>query len=168
MPIGIKNSTHGDVGIAVDAVAAAAASHVFTSINYDGVAAIFWTRGNPDCHVILRGSTRATNYDAASVEDALCRLRAAGLEERLLIDASHGNSGKDHLRQLDVVRDVVAQRRAGNRGIVGLMLESFLLPGRQELLLGHKEELAYGQSVTDACLGFEETADLLREAAVQL
>lgn len=168
MPIGIKNSTHGDVGVAVDAVAAASASHVFTSINYDGVAAIFWTRGNPDCHVILRGSSEDTNYDAASVGGTLHRLRSVGLEERVIVDASHGNSGKDHTRQPHVIRDVVAQRRAGTRGIVGVMLESFLVPGRQELVLGRRDELTYGQSVTDGCLGWNETAALLREVATQL
>lgn len=165
MPIGIKNSTEGDVGSAVQAVRAAAAGHVFTSVTRDGVAAIFMTCGNPDCHVILRGSRTSTNYDEASVEDALARLRQADLPERLLVDASHGNSGSDHRRQPHVARAVAEQRAAGNRGIVGLMLESFLVEGRQELVLGRADELRVGQSVTDACLDWETTVATLHEVA---
>jgi 3-deoxy-7-phosphoheptulonate synthase len=165
MPIGIKNSTEGDVGSAVDAVAAAAASHVFTSVTRDGVAAIFMTSGNGDCHVILRGSQAGPNYDEASVADALGRLRRAGLSERILIDASHGNSGKDHRRQPHVARAIAEQRAAGCRGIVGLMLESFLVEGRQELVLGRSADLTPGQSVTDACLDWETTVTTLRELA---
>ncbi|MBO0689266.1 MAG: 3-deoxy-7-phosphoheptulonate synthase [Candidatus Dormibacteraeota bacterium] len=165
MPIGVKNSTEGDVGSAVDAVAAAAASHVFTSVTVDGVAAIFVTRGNPDCHVILRGSTHSTNYDEASVEGTLARLDAAGLPRRLLIDASHGNSAKDHRRQPLVAEDVARQRAAGNRALTGLMLESFLVDGRQELVLGRTADLVYGRSVTDACLDWETTVAVLRKIA---
>jgi 3-deoxy-7-phosphoheptulonate synthase len=165
MPIGIKNSTEGDVGSAVDAVAAAAASHVFTSVTKDGVAAIFWTCGNPDCHVILRGSNHATNYDAESVADTLRRQARAGLPQRVIIDASHGNSGKDHRRQPEVARAVADQVAAGSRGIVGLMLESFLVDGRQDLVLGAVDGLRYGQSVTDACLGWDATVPVLRELA---
>ena len=165
MPIGIKNSTEGDVGGAIDAVAAAAASHVFTSVTRDGVAAIFVTCGNPDCHVILRGSRTATNYDAASVADTLRRQAEAGLPRRLIIDASHGNSGKDHRRQPEVARAVAEQVASGNRGIVGLMLESFLVDGRQELVLGRADELTYGQSVTDSCLDWDTTVSVLRDVA---
>jgi 3-deoxy-7-phosphoheptulonate synthase len=165
MPIGIKNSTEGDVGSAIDAVAAAAASHVFTSVTRDGVAAIFVTCGNPDCHVILRGGRTATNYDAASVEDALRRQAEAGLPQRVIVDASHGNSGKDHRRQLLVARAVAEQLSAGGRGIVGMMLESFLVEGRQELVLGAADDLIYGQSVTDACLDWSTTVSVLREIA---
>jgi 3-deoxy-7-phosphoheptulonate synthase len=165
MPIGIKNSTTGDVGGAIDAVAAAAASHVFTSVTRDGVAAIFVTCGNPDCHVILRGSQTATNYDAASVADTLRRQAEAGLPRRLIIDASHGNSGKDHRRQPEVARAVAEQVASGNRGIVGLMLESFLVDGRQELVLGQADELTYGQSVTDSCLDWDTTVSVLRDVA---
>ncbi|MBO0701926.1 MAG: 3-deoxy-7-phosphoheptulonate synthase [Candidatus Dormibacteraeota bacterium] len=168
MPVGIKNGTDGEVQVAIDACAAASTQHVFTGINQDGLASIFWTRGNADCHVILRGGTRGPNYDAASVNDALERMAAAGQPARLLVDASHGNSGKDFRRQPDIVRDVVAQRAAGQRGIVGLMLESFLTEGKQDLVLGHTAGLRYGQSVTDPCLGWEETADLLCEIADQL
>jgi 3-deoxy-7-phosphoheptulonate synthase len=168
MPIGIKNSTEGDVGSAVDAVAAAAASHVFTSVTRDGVAAIFMTCGNADCHVILRGSQTSTNYDAASVEDALQRLARAGLPRRVIIDASHGNSAKDHRRQPDVAKAIAEQRAAGCRGIVGLMVESFLVEGRQELVLGRADELTRGQSVTDACLGWPATVAMLREVAATI
>ena len=165
MPIGIKNSTEGDVGSAIDAVAAAAASHVFTSVTRDGVAAIFVTCGNADCHVILRGSQTSTNYEPASVADTLRRQAEAGLPERVIIDASHGNSGKDHRRQPEVARAVAEQVASGNRGIVGLMLESFLVEGRQELVLGQADDLAYGQSVTDACLGWDATVSVLRDLA---
>jgi 3-deoxy-7-phosphoheptulonate synthase len=165
MPIGIKNSTEGDVGGAIDAVAAAAASHVFTSVTRDGVAAIFMTRGNPDCHVILRGGRTATNYDAASVQDTLRRLAQAGLRERVIIDASHGNSGKDHRRQPEVARAVAGQRAAGQGGLVGLMLESFLVEGRQDLVLGRVDQLTRGQSVTDACIDWPTTVSTLREVA---
>jgi 3-deoxy-7-phosphoheptulonate synthase len=165
MPIGIKNSTEGDVSNAIDAVAAAAASHVFTSVTRDGVAAIFVTCGNPDCHVILRGGRTATNYDAASVEDTLRRLAQAGLPGRVIVDASHGNSGKDHRRQPEVARAVAAQRAAGQDGIVGLMLESFLVEGRQDLVLGRAGQLTRGQSVTDACIDWPATVSTLREVA---
>lgn len=165
MPVGIKNGTDGEVQVSIDACAAAATPHVFTGINQDGLASIFWTRGNGDCHVILRGGTRGPNYDAASVDDALRRMVAAGQPARLLVDASHGNSGKDFRRQPGIVRDVVAQRAAGQRGIVGLMLESFLVEGKQDLVLGQSGGLRYGQSVTDPCLGWDETADLLTEVA---
>ncbi|MGH2927435.1 MAG: 3-deoxy-7-phosphoheptulonate synthase, partial [Solirubrobacteraceae bacterium] len=165
MPIGIKNGTDGEVGVAIDACAAASTPHVFTGINQDGLASIFWTRGNADCHVILRGGTRGSNYDASSIARTLDRLEEAEQPRRLLVDASHGNSSKDHLRQPAVLRDVVAQRARGQRGIVGVMLESFLEEGRQQLVLGQGDALRYGQSVTDACLGWVDTADLLRELA---
>nr|WP_020573280.1 3-deoxy-7-phosphoheptulonate synthase [Actinopolymorpha alba] len=165
MPVGFKNSTSGDVQGAVDAIGAASVSHVFTGITEDGVAAILATRGNPDCHVILRGGQTGPNYDATSVADALLRLEKAGLRERLVIDASHGNSGKDHLRQPVVAQEVAAQVAAGQRGIVGVMLESFLEPGRQNLVEGEADSLVYGQSITDACMGWDVTAGVLRELA---
>jgi 3-deoxy-7-phosphoheptulonate synthase len=165
MPVGIKNSTSGDVQVAVDATRAAAASHVFPGINADGLAALLTTSGNPDCHVILRGSAKGPNYDAETVSHTLDRLRAGGLPERVIIDASHGNSGKDHVRQADVVRELAVRIGDGERGIVGLMLESFLVGGRQELELGHGDELAYGQSITDACMDWDTTASLLDDLA---
>lgn len=161
MPVGIKNATDGDVQVAVDGVRAAAASHVFMGINPDGLAALITTAGNPDCHVILRGGSSGPNHDAASVAGALGRMRDGGLPERVIVDASHGNSGKDHVRQADVAREVAARIAAGERGVAGLMLESFLLAGRQEL----GEDMAYGQSVTDACMSWDTTADVLDELA---
>lgn len=161
MPVGIKNSTEGDVQVAVDATRAAGASHVFPGINPDGLAALITTAGNPDCHVILRGSSAGPNYDAATVSDTLARLAKSGLPERVIVDASHGNSAKDHVRQAAVVRELAERIGAGERGIAGLMLESFLVEGRQDLTLGKADELTYGQSITDACLGWDTTAELL-------
>ncbi|GAA5156950.1 3-deoxy-7-phosphoheptulonate synthase [Amycolatopsis dongchuanensis] len=165
MPVGIKNSTEGDVQVAVDATRAAAASHVFPGINADGLAALVTTAGNPDCHVILRGHSGGPNYDAETVRDTLARLRASGLPERLIVDASHGNSGKDHVRQAGVVRELAARIGDGERGIVGVMLESFLEAGRQDLVLGQASELTYGQSITDACLDWPMRAELLDKLA---
>ncbi|MGW7539252.1 3-deoxy-7-phosphoheptulonate synthase [Amycolatopsis sp. NPDC054798] len=161
MPVGIKNSTEGDIQVAVDATRAAAASHVFPGINVDGLAALVTTSGNPDCHVILRGSASGPNYDPASVEETLARLAKSGLPERLVVDASHGNSNKDHVRQSEVVRDLAARIAEGERGIAGLMLESNLVGGRQDLVLGHSSELTYGQSITDACMDWDTTDTLL-------
>ncbi|OZC77197.1 3-deoxy-7-phosphoheptulonate synthase [Rhodococcus sp. 06-462-5] len=161
MPVGIKNSTEGDIQVAVDGTRAAAASHVFPGTDLDGQAALIRTVGNPDCHVILRGGVDGPNYDAESVADTVARLRKSGLPERMIIDASHGNSRKDHNKQVDVVTDVAARVAAGEHGIVGLMLESFLVAGRQDLELGHRDELVYGQSITDACLDWDTTATQL-------
>ncbi|MDI6627026.1 MAG: 3-deoxy-7-phosphoheptulonate synthase [Rhodococcus sp. (in: high G+C Gram-positive bacteria)] len=161
MPVGIKNSTEGDIQVAVDGTRAAAASHVFPGTDLDGQAALIRTVGNPDCHVILRGGVDGPNYDAESVADTVARLRKSGLPERVVIDASHGNSRKDHNKQVDVVTDVAARVAAGEHGIVGLMLESFLVAGRQDLELGHRDDLVYGQSITDACLDWATTATQL-------
>ncbi|MDV8022979.1 3-deoxy-7-phosphoheptulonate synthase [Rhodococcus sp. IEGM 1330] len=161
MPVGIKNSTEGDIQVAVDGTRAAAASHVFPGTDLDGQAALIRTVGNPDCHVILRGGVDGPNYDAESVADTVARLRKSGLPERVIIDASHGNSRKDHNKQVDVVTDVAARVAAGEHGIVGLMLESFLVAGRQDLELGRRDDLVYGQSITDACLDWDTTATQL-------
>jgi 3-deoxy-7-phosphoheptulonate synthase len=163
MPVGFKNGTAGSVGTAVDAVRAAAAPHVFSGISMMGEPAILHTRGNEDGHVILRGGKGVPNYDAASIESALTSLRDAGLEERIVIDASHDNSGKDPERQPDVVTDVAGQVAAGNGAIVGLMLESFISAGRQEL--GSPDSLVYGQSITDACMGWDTTTLVLDQLA---
>ncbi len=163
MPVGFKNGTAGNVGIAVDAVRAAASPHAFTGVTLDGTPAILHTRGNQDAHVILRGGREAPNYDAAAIETTLEALRAAGLPERVVIDASHDNSGKDPARQPDVVADVAGQISDGNDAIVGVMLESFLVAGRQDLAPG--EELVYGQSITDACMGWEATTLVLDQLA---
>ena len=165
MPIGVKNSTEGDVQAAVDAAAAAAASHVFAGINDDGLATILTTTGNPDCHVVLRGSRAGSNYDAANVADATQRLTKAGRQPRLIVDASHGNSGKDHRRQPVVAADIAGRLAHGESGVVGLMLESFLSAGRQELILGEADQLAYGCSVTDACVDWDTTVTVLHMLA---
>jgi 3-deoxy-7-phosphoheptulonate synthase len=165
MPIGFKNSTEGDVQGAVDAVLVASRSQVFPGITYDGIGAIFTTAGNPDCHVVLRGSTSGPNYSVAHVAEALERLERAGLTPRLVIDASHGNSGKDHRRQPVVAAEIAARVARGEQGIAGVMLESFLVEGRQDLTFGHPGSLRYGQSITDSCMGWQVTVDVVRQLA---
>jgi len=163
MPIGFKNGTGGTVQIAIDAVRAAAYPHRFLGVTEQGLASIVITRGNPECHVILRGGARGPNYDKASIATVLGELAASGVAQRVMVDASHGNSERDHVRQADVARDLAAQIAAGEAGIVGVMIESFLIPGRQELKKG--VELEFGQSITDPCLGWDETVLVLRELA---
>ena len=163
MPIGFKNGTGGTVQIAIDAVRAAAHPHRFIGVTEQGLASIVITRGNPDCHVILRGGARGPNYGRESVRSILTALTTAEVAPRLMIDASHGNSERDHERQAVVVRDIAAQVADGERGIFGVMLESFLVAGRQDL--GDPANLTYGQSITDACIGWDETGALLRDLA---
>ena len=163
MPVGFKNGTAGNVGIAVDAARAAASPHAFTGVTLNGTPAILHTRGNEDAHVILRGGRQAPNYDAASIEKTLEALRATGLPERIVIDASHDNSGKDPDRQPEVVADLSAQVAAGNDAIVGVMLESFITAGRQDL--EPDKPLVYGQSITDGCMGWETTTLVLDQLA---
>jgi len=164
-PVGFKNGTDGGVKVAVDAVQAACASHAFMGMTKMGQAAIFETRGNTDCHIILRGGPQP-NYDAAAVAAALVGLRQAGLPERLMIDFSHANSAKQYLRQIDVGRDVARQIAAGSAGISGVMIESHLHEGRQDLQSGQpKAALRPGVSITDACLGWQQTRPLLDELA---
>jgi 3-deoxy-7-phosphoheptulonate synthase len=164
-PVGFKNGTDGGVKVAADAVLAASASHAFMGMTKMGQAAIFETRGNADCHVILRGG-RQPNYDAASVAAACATLRDAGLREQLMIDFSHANSSKQYQRQIEVGRDVARQIAEGRHGICGVMIESHLREGRQDLLPGgSKADLAPGVSITDACLGWAQTRPLLHELA---
>jgi 3-deoxy-7-phosphoheptulonate synthase len=163
MPIGFKNRTDGNVQVAVDAVRAAGAQHAFAGIDDAGVPAILYTAGNPDGHVILRGGDEGPNYGASEVESAIELLRASGLPERLVIDASHGNSGKDPDRQVTAADEIAAQVSAGNRAIVGVMLESFIVAGRQDLDPGRP--LTYGKSITDACLDWGRTAVILDRLA---
>src|SRR2546426_1387461 len=158
MPVGFKNGTDGSVQIAIDAVRAAAQPHSFMGVTEQGLAAIVETRGNPSAHVVLRGGTAGPNHDRASVQRTLEALRLAGLEAHLIIDLSHGNSGRDHLRQVAVAQDVAAQIAEGEPGIVGVMAESFIVDGRQD---ADAETLVYGQSITDACIGWERTVDRL-------
>jgi 3-deoxy-7-phosphoheptulonate synthase len=167
MPVGFKNGTDGSIKVAVDAIRAAAAKHVFAGVDIEGSGAVLHTQGNPDCHVILRGGRGAPNYEADFVAGAVSQLKAAGLRERLVIDVSHDNSGKDHTAQPRVLDDVAGQVAAGNGAIVGLMLESFLVAGKQSLDAG--TELVYGQSITDACIDWETTVLMLDRlaAAVQ-
>jgi 3-deoxy-7-phosphoheptulonate synthase len=163
MPIGFKNRTDGDVQVAVDAVRAAAAKHAFAGIDDNGIPAIHHTAGNPDGHVILRGGRGAPNYDSAGVEAALERLRASGLPERVVIDASHDNSGKDPARQIVAAEEIGEQIAAGNGAIVGVMLESFIVEGKQSA--GGDSPLVYGQSITDACISWEDTVSVLDRLA---
>jgi len=157
-PVGFKNGTDGSVKVAVDALRAAATRHAFMGMTKTGQAAIFETAGNEDCHVILRGG-RQPNYDAASVEQAARELAAAGLAPRLMVDFSHANASKRYERQVEVGADVAAQLAAGEDRIFGVMIESHLNAGRQDLVAG--QPLARGVSITDACLGWDDTAALL-------
>jgi 3-deoxy-7-phosphoheptulonate synthase len=161
-PVGFKNATDGDIQVAVDAIRSASQPHHFLSVTKQGHSAIFQTTGNEDCHIILRGGSHP-NYDMFSVEDAEAMLQKAGLPVRIMIDASHANSRKIPSRQMDVTRDIAAQVARGNHGILGLMLESNLVEGRQDVVEG--KPLTYGQSITDPCMGWENTLTLLRELA---
>jgi 3-deoxy-7-phosphoheptulonate synthase len=161
-PVGFKNGTDGTTQVAVDAIRAAAVPHHFLSLRKEGNSAIFTTRGNPDCHIILRGG-RQPNYDAASINHVAAELEAAGLPVRIMVDFSHANSLKQHARQKDVARDVAAQIAAGDQRIFGVMIESHLVAGRQDVVPG--KPLTYGQSITDACIGWEDTEDLFDELA---
>ena len=163
MPVGFKNGTGGGIQLAIDGVIAAAHPHAFLGVTEQGVAAIVATRGNPDCHIILRGGRSGTNYDASSVERTLHALEHAGLPPRLMVDTSHGNSNKDYRRQPEVARTVAEQIAGGQPGIVGVLLESFLLDGAQKL--EDRSSLVYGQSVTDSCMGWEMTGPVLRDLA---
>ncbi|NDZ83328.1 3-deoxy-7-phosphoheptulonate synthase [Streptomyces sp. SID10853] len=163
MPVGFKNATDGDVQPAIDGCRTAAGSHVFFGVDGEGHGSVVSTSGNPDCHVILRGGRGGPNYGPQDVSDALALLDKADMPGRLVIDASHANSGKDPVRQAEVVREIAGRVTAGEQGIAGLMLESFLLEGRQEP--GPLSTLTYGRSVTDACVGWEETERLIGELA---
>ncbi|TMF27465.1 MAG: 3-deoxy-7-phosphoheptulonate synthase [Chloroflexi bacterium] len=162
MPVGFKNGTDGNVQVAIDAVRAATQPHSFMGVTEQGLAAIVETGGNPSAHVVLRGGTPGPNYDRPSVAGALDALRAAELPARVVIDLSHGNSGRDHTRQAQVAREVAAQIASGERGIVGVMAESFIEDGRQD---ADTDPLVYGKSITDACIGWDATAVMLRSLA---
>lgn len=157
-PVGFKNGTDGSVKVAADAILAAAAAHAFKGMTKMGVAAIFETTGNPDCHLILRGG-KSPNYHASDVAAACALLAKAGLPQRVMIDVSHANSGKLHERQIEVTHEVAAQIAAGEAGIMGLMIESHLQAGRQDLTPG--QPLKPGVSLTDACISIEQTEPLL-------
>jgi 3-deoxy-7-phosphoheptulonate synthase len=161
MPIGFKNATDGNVQVAVDAATVSLSGHVFFGVDDAGRAAIVSTTGNPDAHVILRGGSAGPNYGEADIADAVSLLEKAGRPRHLVVDASHGNSNKDHIRQAVVAGEIGEQIAAGERGIAGVMLESFLLPGRQEI----GPEMVYGRSVTDACMSWEMTETVLADLA---
>jgi len=161
-PVGFKNGTDGNVKIAVDALLAARQKHHFLSVHKSGQVAIVETRGNDDCHIILRGG-KAPNYDAAAVQAAGAELARAKLPERLMIDCSHANAAKDYRRQPAVAADIGRQIAGGERRIVGVMVESHLVEGRQDLETG--KPLTFGQSVTDACLGWDDSVELLEGLA---
>ena len=161
-PVGFKNGTDGSIRVAADAILAARAPHAFMGMTKMGMAAIFETRGNDDCHLILRGG-KTPNYDAAHVAASCDTLRAAGLREQVMIDVSHGNSSKQYLRQIAVAHDVAGQIAAGERRIIGVMIESHLEEGRQEPLPG--VPLRPGVSITDACIGFVQTVPVLHALA---
>ena len=160
--VGFKNGTDGSIRIAADAILAARAPHAFMGMTKMGMAAIFETRGNDDCHIILRGG-QSPNYDAASVASSCDTLRAAGLREQVMIDVSHGNSSKEYRRQIEVAHDVAGQVAGGERRIIGLMIESHLEAGRQNLTPG--VPLKRGVSITDACIGFAQTVPVLQDLA---
>ncbi|HEU5075253.1 MAG TPA: 3-deoxy-7-phosphoheptulonate synthase [Polyangiaceae bacterium] len=163
MPVGFKNGTGGDVQIAVDAIRSAAHPHHFLSVTKQGLAAIVTTRGNPQCHLILRGGSNGPNYDKSKVDTAVSSLEASGLKPTVMVDCSHANSGKRHENQPKVAEAIAAQIAAGSRAITGVMLESFLVAGRQEPVAG--QPLTYGQSITDACLAWDTTLPVLRTLA---
>ncbi len=163
-PVGFKNGTDGGVKVAVDACLSASSPHRFLSLTQDGEISIFETKGNQDCHVILRGGSAGTNYDRESVEAASAAMVKGGVEPRLMIDFSHANSSKQHRRQIDVGADVAGQISAGDKRIMGVMIESHLVEGRQDNKPG--QPLTYGQSITDACIAWEDSAELLRNLAV--
>ena len=161
-PVGFKNGTNGNMQIAVDAIGSARSPHSFLSVTKFGHSAIVETSGNPDTHVILRGG-REPNYDATSVAECEALLEKAKLPKNIMIDCSHANANKEHQRQKDVAADIGAQIRAGNRSIFGVMIESHLVGGNQKMVEG--QPLTYGQSITDACLGWEDSVAVLEELA---
>jgi len=165
-PIGFKNGTDGNLRIAADAIQAAGRAHHFLSVHKGGQVAIVRTQGNPDCHVILRGG-KQPNFDAASVQAAGEALQTAGLPERIMIDLSHANSNKQHERQVTVAASVAEQIASGNRKVFGVMVESHVQPGAQKFTAGKDDpaQLAYGQSITDACLGWDDSAEVLNTLA---
>jgi 3-deoxy-7-phosphoheptulonate synthase len=166
MPVGFKNGTEGSVSVAVDGILSARNPHHFLSVTKQGVAAIVATRGNPDCHVILRGGRNGPNYSRAHVAEVVATLQRLSLAPRLMVDCSHANSGKDPLKQVAVAEDVAGQIESGSTSILGVMLESFLVDGAQKLVEGASpDRLVRGQSITDACLGWERTLPVLEGLA---
>ncbi|MBT3346928.1 MAG: 3-deoxy-7-phosphoheptulonate synthase [Thiotrichales bacterium] len=162
-PVGFKNGTDGKLQIAIDGISAASQSHHFLSVTKQGHSAIFSTGGNEDCHVILRGGDKRPNYDAESVQDAITSLTESDQNSHLMVDLSHANSRKDYQRQVEVNADVAHQIGHGNKNIIGVMIESHLVEGRQNIT--NDGSMTYGQSVTDGCVGWDTTVELLDELA---
>jgi 3-deoxy-7-phosphoheptulonate synthase len=162
-PVGFKNATSVDVQIAIQAVRSAAHAHTFLGHTKYGQSAIFVTAGNPECHVILRGGRTKTNYDSISVAETCEQLKNTGLPSRVMVDCSHANSNRDYSRQPSVCRDVIRQIKVGDQRVMGVMLESNLVAGSQNL--ERQKQLVYGQSITDGCIGWDTTLELLRELA---
>ncbi|PKB72052.1 MAG: 3-deoxy-7-phosphoheptulonate synthase [SAR202 cluster bacterium Io17-Chloro-G6] len=160
MPVGFKNATNGDAQIAVDAMVSARSPQGFLGVDHDGLTALVRTTGNPDGHIVLRGGNGGPNFGAEAIAQAKKQLHAAGVRSQLLVDCSHGNSNKDHAKQGTALKDVVEQRVAGNTDIIGCMVESNLSPGNQKLG-DDPSQLQYGLSITDACIGWDETQELL-------
>ncbi|MCJ1340927.1 Phospho-2-dehydro-3-deoxyheptonate aldolase amt16 [Bachmanniomyces sp. S44760] len=160
-PVGFKNGTDGTLEVAIDAIGAVRHPHHFLSVTKPGVVAIVGTVGNEDCFVILRGGKRGTNYDAASIEEAKAALEKKGLSSRLMVDCSHGNSLKDHRNQPKVAADLAAQIEKGQEAIMGVMIESNINEGAQKVPKEGKAGLKYGVSITDACIGWEDTEKVL-------
>jgi 3-deoxy-7-phosphoheptulonate synthase len=163
MPIGFKNGTGGNTQIAVDACVSSTRPHRFLGVTDQGLAAIVATKGNPHCHMILRGGSTGPNYSAEHVKQVAESMRKAGLRANIMVDCSHGNSQKDHNRQPEVARDIARQLKNGETALLGVMMESFLVAGNQELT--EKTELVYGQSITDKCMDWDATKPLLAELA---
>lgn len=163
MPVGFKNGTAGNIQVAIDAIEAAVHPHQFLGVTKQGTAAIVSTLGNDACHVILRGSNMGSNYDENTIKETAANLKKAKLAQRIMIDCSHGNSQKDHMRQLDVAKALCEQVSNGANFICGMMLESHLAEGKQ--VLNPKKPLKYGQSITDACISWEQTLPILAQFA---
>ena len=164
MPVGFKNGTGGSVQLAVDGVVAARAEQAFLGVDSNGKASVVVTKGNPDGHIVLRGGSRGPNYDAESIRDAMVRMRSAKLDTKLIVDCSHANSNKDYNQQRVAFYDILKQRVAGNLDIAGLMVESHLNEGNQPVDENNLGDLKYGVSITDACIGWEETVELITDA----
>ena len=168
MPVGLKNGTGGSVQLAVDGVVAAQAKQAFLGVDANGRASTVVTKGNPDCHIVLRGGSRGPNYDADSVADAVDRLQRAGVSTQLVVDCSHANCGRDYTKERVAFFDVLDQRISGNNNLVGVMLESHLNEGNQRLDESNPGSLSYGVSITDPCINWEETVELLTSAHQKL
>lgn len=163
MPVGIKNGTDGSMAVAINALTAVKNPHSFLGINYNGQVTKFLTKGNPFAHIVLRGGGGKTNYDAASITQCEQALAKAGLPQKIMVDCSHANADKDHKRQLVVLEDCVQQIAAGNRSIMGFMIESHLFEGNQEFV-GDASKLQYGVSITDKCVSWQQTEEMVLQA----